>query len=82
MASLQDVLANRMESVAKKLSTKGIVEESINLSAERFLKKGKDDKTAWLLFLSAIKLRNLYEEVVRLRKAEQERNYKERNEVK
>jgi len=82
MASLQDVLANKMESVAKKLSTKGIVEESITLSAERFLKKGKDDKTAWLLFLSAVKLRSLYEEVVRLRKAEQERNYKERNEVK
>lgn len=43
---------------------------------------GKDDREGVLLFLAAAKMRQLGNKVAEMEKAEQERNYKERNEFK
>lgn len=75
-------MMDQMGDVAEQLSARVIETDLLHLAASRIKEFGKDDREGVLLFLAAAKMRQLGNKVAEMEKAEQERNYKERNEFK
>lgn len=75
-------MLDQMGDVAEQLSARAIETDLLHLAASRIKEFGKDDREGVLLFLAAAKMRQLGNKVAEMEKAEQERNYKERNEFK
>ena len=75
-------MLDQMGDVAEQLSDRAIEAALLRLGAGRIKEYGKDDREGILLFLAAAKMRQLGNKVAEMENAEQERNYKERNELK
>lgn len=75
-------MLDQIVDVAEQLSVRAIEADLLRLAAGRIKEFGKDDREGVLLFLAAAKMRHLGNKVAEMEKAEQERNYKGRNEFK
>lgn len=75
-------MLDKMGDAAEKLSERAIEAALLRLGAGRIKEYGKDDREGILLFLAAAKMRQLWNKVAEMEKAEQELNYKGRNEFK
>ena len=75
-------MLDQMGDVAEQLSERAIEADLLRIGAGRIKEFGKEDRDGVLLFLAAAKMRQLGNKVAEMEKAEQELNYKGRNEFK